>query len=206
MTNTIFLIRHGESHQNIDDVLSGITDVPLSNKGKQQCAILAQYFENIQVDKVFATPLQRAKESAEIIFPKHKSSIEILESLIEFNYGDYEGYKRSDYENSSDRIIQQWITSPSDLTFPGGDNIQAHAHRSLSSITDLAREYEGKVIACISHRTTIRLILAQIIGLHLDNFRSLPCSNCGISEITINDKGEWQLHSLNVTPKYLSNQ
>lgn len=202
----IFLIRHGESQQNIDDVLSGITDVPLSDRGKQQCATLARYFENFQVDKVFVTPLQRAIDSADIIFPKHKSSIEIIESLIEFNYGEYEGYSRENYENSNDSIIQQWITSPSNLTFPGGDNIQAHAHRSLSSIAKLARENEGKVIACISHRTTIRLILAQIIGLHLDNFRSLPCSNCGISEITLNDQGDWQLHSLNVTPKYLPQQ
>lgn len=206
MSTTIFLIRHGESQQNIDDVLSGITDIPLSDKGKHQCATLAQYFENIQVDRVFATPLQRARDSAELIFRKHKHSIGILESLIEFNYGEYEGYRRSDYENSKDRIIQQWITSPSNLTFPGGDNIQAHAQKTLSSITDLAKENNGKVIACISHRTTIRLILAQIIGLHLDNFRSLPCSNCGISEITLNDKNEWHLHSLNVTPKYLSNQ
>lgn len=202
MTTTIFLIRHGESQQNIDDVLSGITDIPLSDNGKLQCAILAQYFDNIQIDKVFATPLQRAKDSAEIIFPKHASSIEILESLIEFNYGEYEGYRRTEYENSNDSIIQQWITAPSNLTFPGGDNIREHAKKSLAGIAQLASKNQDSTIACISHRTTIRLILAQVIGLSLDNFRSLPCSNCGVSEITFD--GEWRLHSLNVTPKYLT--
>lgn len=205
MTTKIFLIRHGESHQNINDVLSGITDIPLSEKGKEQCSLLARYFENVEINKVFATPLQRAKDSARIIFPKHESLIEIAQSLIEFNYGNYEGYKRSEYDSSNDKIIQQWITAPSNLTFPGGDNIQEHAQKTLTGITKLANENKGMVIACISHRTTIRLILSQIIGLHLDNFRSLPCSNCGISEITYNNE-EWRLNSLNVTPKYLYHQ
>lgn len=205
MTTKIFLIRHGESQQNIDDVLSGVTDIPLSEKGKGQCVALAHYFEDIKIDKVFTTPLQRAKDSAKLIFPKHKSATEITQSLIEFDYGNYEGYKRSEYNNSNDKIIQQWITAPSNLTFPGGDNIQEHAQRTMMGITKLANENNGAILACISHRTTIRLILSQIISLHLDNFRSLPCSNCGISEITFND-GEWQLHSLNVTLKYLHHQ
>lgn len=205
MTTKIFLVRHGESQQNIDDVLSGVTDVPLSEKGKEQCAVLVHYFKDVKIDKVFASPLQRAKDSAKLIFPKHESLIEIAQSLIEFNYGDYEGYKRSEYDSGDDKIIQQWITAPSNLTFPGGNNIQEHAQRTLTGITKLADENKGAILACVSHRTTIRLILSQIIGLHLDNFRSLPCSNCGISEITINN-GEWQLHSLNVTPKYLHHQ
>lgn len=205
MTTKIYLIRHGESQQNIDDVLSGVTDIPLSEKGKEQCSVLARYFEGMKINRVFATPLQRAKDSAKLIFPKHESLIEIAESLIEFNYGDYEGYKRSEYDSSNDKIIQQWITAPSNLTFPGGDNIQEHAQRTLTGITKLASENKEGILACISHRTTIRLILSQIIGLHLDNFRSLPCSNCGISEITYNN-GEWRLHSLNVTPKYLHHQ
>jgi broad specificity phosphatase PhoE len=202
MPTKLFLIRHAESHQNIDDVLSGVTDIPLSEKGKEECAVLARYFESVHVDKVFATPLQRAKDSAELIFPMHKSSIEIAELLIEFNYGDYEGYNRSKYTTSNDIIIQQWVTAPSDLTFPGGDNVREHAKRSFAGLTDIANKHSNSVIACISHRTTIRLIVAQIIGLPLDNFRSLPCSNCGIFEIEFD--GDWKLNSLNVTPKYLS--
>lgn len=204
MMTKIFLIRHGESQQNIDNVLSGVTDIPLSERGKEQCSKLANYFEGVKIDKVFVSPLQRAKDSAELVFPKHKSLslIEVADSLIEFNYGDYEGYKRSEYDNSNDKIIQQWITAPSILTFPRGDNVREYAQRIFAGITKLADENRGNVIACISHRTAIRLIVAQIIGLHLDKFRSLPCSNCGITEITYDGRG-WRLHSLNVTLKYL---
>lgn len=200
MSTKIFLIRHGESSQNIEDVLTGVTDVPLSENGKKQCAVLARYFETIHVDKVFATPLQRAQESAKLVFPKHQS-IEIVESLIEFNYGHYEGYKRSEYSNNNDKVIQQWIAAPSDLTFPGGDNIRDHAKRSFIGLTDIAKMNRDSILSCISHRTTIRLIIAQIIGLSLDKFRSLPCSNCGIFEIEYD--GIWNLNSLNVTLEYL---
>jgi len=147
MTTKIFLIRHGESHQNITDVLSGVTDVPLSEKGKEQCAALAHYFEDRKINKVFASPLQRAKDSTKLIFPKHETLIEFVQSLIEFNYVDYEGYKRSEYDSSNDRIIQQWITAPSNLTFSGGDNIQEHAQRTLTGITKLADENKGTILA-----------------------------------------------------------
>jgi broad specificity phosphatase PhoE len=202
MTTRIFLIRHGESQQNVDDVLSGVTDVPLSQKGKEQCAVLSQYFKNVPIEKVFTSPLQRAKQSADIIFPKHKLPIQIAETLIEFNYGDYEGYRRSQYDADIDDVIRQWLTSPSTLTFPGGDNIQEHARKSFMGIEQLASQNKNAVIACISHRTTIRLVVAKIIGLHLNNFRALPCSNCGVTEISLNEK--WQLHSLNSKPFYTS--
>lgn len=202
MTTKIFLIRHGESQQNIDDVLSGITDTPLSENGKQECETLSHYFEKILIDHVFASPLQRAKQSAEIIFPEHKSSVQIAESLVEFNYGTYEGYQRAMYDSEQDDIIRQWVTAPSNLTFPKGGNIQEHAQKSYAGFMELVSQNEDSTIACLSHRTTIRLIIAKIIGLPLDNFRSLPCSNCGVTQITFN--GEWQLNFLNLTPKFLN--
>lgn len=199
----IFLIRHGESQQNSDNVLSGVTDVPLSENGKKQCQKLAILFNSIQIDAVYATPLKRSRESAEIIFPSHRKSIQVIKSLTEINYGKYEGYKRVEYGNVKDPIIQKWLTEPSSVTFPSGDNVQNFAEKALKSINHLARENEGGNIACILHRTIIRLIIAQIIGLPLDKFRSIPCSNCGISEISYQN-GKWQLDSLNNTFMYSS--
>ena len=202
MKTKIFLIRHGESEQNAEDVLSGVTDVPLSSKGKSQCVLLSRFFKNKPVDRVFASPLQRAQESAGLIFPRHAPNILVKDSLIEFNYGKYEGFNRASYNSDLDEIINQWLAAPSNLSFPGGGNIQEHANDSYLGLLEIASQNQGKAIACISHRTTIRLIVAKTIGLHLDKFRFVPCSNCGITEFSFD--GELKLISLNVTPQYVS--
>lgn len=198
----IFLIRHGESQQNSDDVLSGRQDIPLSEEGKRQCQVLAKYFASIPIDLVIATPLQRSIDTASLIFPGAEKKIEISDALIEIDYGSYDGLQRAAYENTEDTIIQQWLSSPANLTFPGGDNVTAHAEKVMKALNFIASKNDGKTIVCVSHRTTIRLILAQIIGLSLENFRSLPCSNCGISELEFL-ASKWRLNALNVTTEYL---
>lgn len=203
MTTTIFIVRHGESTQNLNDVMSGITDAPLSEKGKEQCLLLSRYFQDLPVDKVFSSPLQRANQSAEIIFAQKKLPIQINDSLIEFDYGNYEGYPRGDYQTSNDEIIKKWLAAPSNLTFPGGSNTQVHAQKALFGLSELVNNNKGSVIALLSHRTTIRLLVAQIIGLHLDHFRAIPCSNCSVTEV--NFDGKWHLNSLNLTPSSSTN-
>jgi len=202
METKVFLIRHGESKQNVDDVMSGITDIPLSTKGIKQCNQLSSFFGKITIDNVYASPLQRAQESAKIIFPQHASKIQIVESLIEFDYGEYEGYERKRYHSNSDNIIKKWISAPGNLSFPDGGNIREHAQDSYLGLLKMIGENQGKTVACVSHRTTIRLIVASILGLNLDNFRLLPCSNCGITELLSVAAGV-KLLSLNVELKYL---
>jgi probable phosphoglycerate mutase len=201
METRIFLIRHGESKQNIANVISGVTDTPLSTKGKTQCKQLSGYFDKMKMDVVYASPLQRSQESAQLIFPQHATTLQISESLIEFDYGQYEGYERDKYASINDEVIKKWVTAPGDLTFPGGGNVREHAQDSYTGLLNIVEENQGKVIACVSHRTTIRLIVAKVLGLSLDNFRLLPCSNCGITELLSVD-GEIKLLSLNVELKY----
>jgi broad specificity phosphatase PhoE len=195
----IFLIRHGESQHNFaNNSLSGITDVAMTDLGRQQCFQLHYFFTQHPVDQVFCSPLLRAKETAAIIFPEHE--IAVTNSLIELNYGSYEGFDRSKMEGS-DPIIDQWEHSPADVTFPDGDNVGDHANRVFHQLISLIDQTNSSCIACISHRSTIRLIIAQVIDLPLNRFRNLPCDNCSVTEL--NYKSHLILKSLNTTLDYL---
>lgn len=196
MVKIVYLIRHGESIHNEEDKLSGITDVPLSERGRRQCEKLRLFFANKQVDLVYSSPLSRAVESAKIIFPGKE--ILIAPELIEIDYGRYEGVSRDE----NDHILQQWNTSPAEVQFPGGKKVREHAEQVYLGFIKIIRDSGARQIACISHRTTMRLIVAQVLGLDLNLFRQLPCSNCSITEIVY--KGDrLYLNSLNVTPEYL---
>lgn len=183
--------------------MSGISDIPLSDIGREQCGILSRLFANIPIDNVYASPLQRAQESARLIFPQHSDSIQVDQSLIEISYGDYEGFRIAEYKESESDVIGQWITAPSELSFPGGGNIRQHAQNAYLGLFELAQKNSNKKIACVSHRTTIRLIVAKTMGLDLNNFRLIPCSNCSITELTFED-GKFMLLSVNISAELLN--
>ena len=170
----------------------------LSEFGTHQCRQLAQRIEHFHVQAVYSSPLSRALHSAQLIFPKH--DIKIEKGLIEFNYGEYEGTVAIALKE--DPVIAQWNSFPKNLTFPKGDNVVAHAKKTLNSLTSIAKSSEEKILACVTHRTTIRLIVAQVIGIDLDRFRPIPCSNCGVTELKYDEKAGFALSSLNVTMEY----
>ena len=194
---TIYLIRHGESVHNQGDQLSGVTDVPLSARGRAQCQKLARFFRSRPIDEIYVSPLSRAIESARLIFPGREFRVD--ESLIELDFGAYEGAPRS---LTGDAILRQWEEAPGEVVFPGGQSVKEHAQRAYQGFLRLIQESQGRHIACISHRVTIRLLVAQIIGLPLNRFRALPCSNCSVTIVTFRE-GKLSLKSLNIEVEWL---
>lgn len=199
----VYLIRHGESlHNKVGNRLSGVSDVPLSAQGIRQCKWLARKVRKLRIHAVFSSPLGRATESARLVFPEHNVRIE--PGLIEFNYGEYEGIAAVGLEE--DPIIAQWNSTPGSLRFPGGDSVHEYADRLYETITHIIAESDEDAVACVTHRTAIRLMVAKVLGLDLDRFRDVPCSNCSITELRFLPKSAPALRALNVTLAYLGSE
>ena len=199
-TKRIYIIRHGESLQNRKgNPLSGVNETPLSKTGIDQCEYLNKYINRFRIKSVYTSPLERAVQTAKIIFPTNKPIID--EGLIEFDYGEYDGIVAANHLD--DPVLSKWSTFPGNLTFPGGGNINDHAQSSLIALTRIVMCDDEDIIACVSHRTTIRLIISKILGLELDHFRKIPCSNCSITELDFVFPDKFTLLSLSISLKYL---
>ena len=94
----ISLIRHGRTEANDKGIYIGRTDYPLSQKGISELYNKLDEFEYPHVGKVYSSPLQRCTETAEILFPD--SSVQIVENLIEMDFGDFEG-------KSADELVKK---------------------------------------------------------------------------------------------------
>lgn len=190
----ILLIRHGQSKHNAQhNSLSGVTDVEMTDAGREQCLKLRKTLASTPVDVVYSSPLSRARETAALVFPDRE--VIVRDGLIELNYGDYEGFDRSAMREP-DLVIEQWNHAPADLTFPNGDHVRTHGQFVFGQLLALVRTGAHETIACVSHRTTIRLIVSQVIGLPMNRFRSLPCTNCSITELSF--ATQFRLESLSV--------
>jgi broad specificity phosphatase PhoE len=152
---TIYLIRHGETQANREGIFRGRGEVPLSPAGLKQAGELRDYFSSLKVERVFSSPLKRAAETATICFPLQ--AIELQELVNNLDLGRWAGRKKK-------------------MSFPGGEALAAVKARTRHFNLLLAAASEER-IAVVSHRSVLKALLAEALGLgekwfwkfHLDN-------------------------------------
>lgn len=136
----MLLIRHGQTDGNALGRYIGITDESLSKSGRQELEGL-QYGK---VERVFASPLKRTVQTAEILFSDCRAAgeetiMELVPELAECDFGEFEN--RNYIELDGNEHYQQWIDSGGTLPFPGGESREAFRERNL-------RGFEKVVLEC----------------------------------------------------------
>ncbi len=198
MAKRIYFIRHGESSLNADaNRLSGISDVPMTEAGREHCRILSRFFEAVPVDAVYSSPLARAIETSALIFPDGPAA-EVRGELIEFNYGEFDGVSIEELAPEHP-VAMQWRDCPGDMTFPGGQSIREYADAVFEGMKRLIASTPAQRIACVGHKTMGRLFVAKVLGLQLNAFRAIPMDNCSITELAWAEEAGFSLRALNIS-------
>lgn len=158
----LYLVRHGITQGNLDGIYTGSgTDEPLCAQGVQQLRDLRARFAYPKVRTVFASPLKRALQSAEILFPEADDRI-ILQDLRENGFGEFEG--RSVQELVHDAHFKKWVDPAAHYTPAGGESA-ADFHARCGSVLMKLFEYMMKTgleeAACVTHGGVIMSMLAQ---------------------------------------------
>lgn len=160
LTYKIHLIRHGLTQANWEGRYIGTTDLPLCEQGRQKLEQLAESCDYPAVDIVYTSPLKRAVESAEILFPNRM--IEQVQNLRELNFGDFEG--KTAYELENDPAFRLWISSPKGCP-PNGETIDYLKKRSIEAIAYIFGQMMEKKMtsaAVVTHGGLIMNLLAEM--------------------------------------------
>jgi broad specificity phosphatase PhoE len=154
----ITLIRHGVTEWNVNGKFQGHTDVPLSEQGRQQALVLAKHLKKAKVDVIYSSPLQRALETAQIVFPER----EIIrdERLKELYFGVFEGFTQA--ENAQHQDYNWWMADTYKNPAPQGESYQALRERAVDWMKSLPPE---KHIVAFTHSGTIQMLLSYIMGV-----------------------------------------
>lgn len=199
---SVFLIRHGESIHNAEgDCLSGVADVPLTDLGREQAKRLGLLLATLPIDTVYSSPLSRSMETAFLALPEFSDKVFRAQCLLELDYGDYDGLSSNKF-NFNDPVIRAWEESPGSLCFPKGACISDHAEKALNGLLDITSSSSGTYLACFSHKTTIRLIVAKLLKIPLDHFRRVPCENASITMLSLEQHNLF-VRMLNLTQEIL---
>jgi probable phosphomutase (TIGR03848 family) len=175
--STVLLVRHGLTPMT-GPVLAGHTPgVLLDERGRKQAAALAQRVAALPLSAVVTSPLERCVETAEAVLTAQREAgrtpaWHLDERLIECRYGDWTG--RPIKELARDPLWKVVQTQPSAVRFPGGESLVEVAARAVSAVRDWdARLGENAVWVACSHGDVIKAILADALGLHLDQFQRI---------------------------------
>jgi len=153
------MVRHGATVLSAEDRFAGATDVALSDEGRQQTRRLADRLSHEKITAVYASPLGRTVETAQILAAPHKLEVQTRDGFREINHGRWEQMTRREVEEKFPEEAAEWEKDPYTFAPLGGESGLAVTARALPALIELVREHAGQNILVVSHKATIRLLL-----------------------------------------------
>jgi probable phosphoglycerate mutase len=139
------------------------------------------------VTAVYASPLERTRETAAPIAAALGLDVVVDDGLVELDVGEWTGI-----ELAAARKRAEWSTIqryPSGFTFPGGESFVAMQARIVDTLARLRAAHPGQTVVAVSHADPIRAAVAHAMGTHLDLFQRVVVSPCSITAIAYGDEG-----------------
>jgi len=179
----VFVIRHGESTWIRERRFAGSRDVPLTDTGRRQCAAVARALAATGVVAIYASPLERARASAEVIAEPHRLPVRIVPAFAEMAFGAWEGLTRDEIRARFPEGWEQWRSAPHLCAPLGGETVSKVAERVGAGLTELQQAHADQTIVLVSHSIVMRVMVLGALGLGLDRLWTVDAAPAGITEI-----------------------
>jgi len=186
----VLLVRHGTTPTTGRELPGRSAGLHLGPEGTAQAERAALRIAELgdgRVTAVYASPLERTRETAAPIAKASGLRVRSHEGLLELDVGRWTGRRLKDLQRlNSWRTVQRY---PSGFRFPGGESFAEMQARLVSTISDLVERHPGQAIVCVSHADPIRALVAHAMGTHLDLFQRIVVSPCSISAVLYGEGG-----------------
>jgi broad specificity phosphatase PhoE len=187
VTTTILLARHGESDWNHSKRWQGFADRPLTDLGRRQAAELAQHLEDTELDAVYSSDLQRARETAEIVAETKGLTVETTPDLREVDVGSWSGLTRAEAETRYPELYARWLQGGEG--WEDGETYTQLGERVIPAIHRIAKAHEGERVLVVAHGGTIRAVHAAALGVDIHSYRRIQRvePNATLSAVCVDD-------------------
>jgi len=164
----IIFIRHGESEANVEEIISN-RNLPhnLTEQGRRQAHTLSDKLTSKSIMAIYASPIRRAQQTAQIIAEKRRLSVQTSDALREFDCGIMEGRGDEEAWQAHQTVVQAWDEGDYDRRIAGGESFNDLQKRFVPFTKQLVSEFEDgdAIIVLLSHGG----LLSQMLPLVLSN-------------------------------------
>jgi len=186
MSNIVYFVRHGQNLANITHQFSyKKVDFSLTETGVAQAQATARVFAGQPIDEIYASPLKRAVETAEIISASlNHIPVRIVEEFREINVGSLEGSPvTEEIWRLHDEVLNDWVQGNHDRNFPDGENYHVLRERMLHGLQQVLSGKDHRRIIIVAHIAIVALTLKDTVGVPKDLVEMRQMRNCAITEV-----------------------
>jgi broad specificity phosphatase PhoE len=160
---TIYFVRHGQTEWNAASRMQGQQNSDLNDIGRQQAEVHGRLLARLDIDVLYASPLDRARQTVEIVQRHVAIEARYDARIVEWNCGDWSGQLRADVRL---RWPKQWAALEADpyhYRGPGCENYPDMLARTRPFVTELLAS-EARNIAVVSHGMIGRVMVGALMG------------------------------------------
>ena len=171
----ILLTRHGQTEWNVEGKVQGRVDIVLNENGIKQAIETSKKLENEEIDLIICSPLNRTKQTAEII--KGKKNIPIIcdNELIERDFGEFEGLNKANFD------FEGFWSYKNNYKYEKAENIEEFFNRIYNFLDRIKIEYSDKKILLVAHGGVSIPVNCYFNGIpDDDNLLKLVLGNCEV--------------------------
>jgi broad specificity phosphatase PhoE len=195
---SVYLIRHGQTAWNKEEIFRGRTDIPLDETGLRQAELAGEYFKGMEIHGIYASPLARAWETAQKIAQFHDLKVQPLDGIIDMSFGRWEGHAHQEIQKNDREIYRQWREEPHKVRLPGGESLEDVRVRTVAALEEAIRLHPGKTLIFVSHRVINKVLICGILGIDNSHFWQISQDPTAINLIQ-HKNGKYILSLMNET-------
>ena len=202
-TTRVFMVRHGATVLSAEDRFAGETDVALSETGREQARSLAERLRDEPLGAVYASPLGRARETAQIVAQPHGIEVQTRDGFREISHGHWEQMTRAEVDGRFSGEAMEWERDPYTFAPAGGESGLAVTARALPVLIECVRAHPGSCSLVVSHKATIRLLLSSLLGFDPRRYRdNLDLDPASLTIVDFKNPSHARLTLFNDTSHY----
>ncbi|WP_294394955.1 histidine phosphatase family protein [uncultured Sphingomonas sp.] len=176
-------------------MLSGRSDIALSERGRAEADALARRLGTVPLASLHSSPRPRTRQTAEAVASRHALPLQIAPALDEIDFGDFTGRSFADLDALPD--WRRWNAERHTARCPDGETMAEAVERALAYLMALP---EGDCPAlCVTHCDIIRGLVTRLLGLPYDRMFALECDPGSLTTLQ-RDQGGLHLITLNEQP------
>ncbi len=179
---SIIFLRHGQAKNNTDRVLAGRTPgVPLTEEGVEQSEKAAKFLEEMNISTIYSSPIERAKNTAEIVGKHISIDVKIDDRLIELDMGKFTGKPYDEIFSSHGNVFMKFYRGELEIAHNGVETFEQVKKRIRDMVDHVIDNHPDENVVLVTHMDPIKAMLSTVVSFSPENLYELIIPNASLN-------------------------
>jgi len=179
---SIIFLRHGQAINNTQRILAGRTPgIPLTEQGIDQAEKAAKFLEDMNISAIYSSPIERAKNTANIVGKHNSIDVKIDDRLIELDMGKFTGVPYDEIFSSHGNVFMKFYRGELEIAHNGVETFADVKKRVLGMVDHVIENHPDENVVLVTHMDPIKAMLSTVVSLSPENLFELIIANASLN-------------------------